>query len=198
VPIVNGYTDLATLKSRLSIADTMDDAELEQIVTAVSRAIDDYTHRRFYVVTETRVYAALSPERVKVDDFVAVVSLRTDSDGDGSYETLWDPADYWTEPANAALESQPRPYYLLVARPHRPLRFPLGPRRVELRASFGFAASPPAVIREACILQTYRLARRKEAVFGVLDNPEFGGARVVTLDPDVKQLLAGVTLRRGG
>ncbi len=48
----------------------------------------------------------------------------------------------------------------------------------------------PGPIVEACIIQAARIFRRKDAPFGVVGTPEIGMVRIVSLDPDVKQMIA--------
>ena len=167
-------------------SDQVDDAILESIVTAASRWIDDYTGRRFYAATETRVYTARWPDLLPVDDVLSVTALATDDDGDGVYETAWTSADYDLEPANAALDG--RPYRYLLPRPGK--AFPLTRRGVRVTGVFGYAAVPPAPVREACLLAAMRLARRRDAVFGVTGSADFGHVRaILSHDPDVTRLL---------
>ena len=47
----------------------------------------------------------------------------------------------------------------------------------------------PLESREACLLIAARLFRRGEAPFGVVGSAEFGSARIMTRDPDVRGLL---------
>lgn len=190
--IVNGYTTLATLKSRISISDETDDTELERIVTAVSRAIDDYCGRRFYAAAETRYYTAQHSDRLMVDDLLSITTLSTDDDGDRNYENNWAETDYYLYPDNAALDGQP--YWRIdVDGDNGDYTFPVGVRRgVKVVGSFGFCAtgSHPAPVEEACLIQSSRLFRRKDAPFGVAGSGEFGQTMIIArLDPDVKMLL---------
>ena len=190
--IVHGYTLLPILKDRLKIADTQDDARLEDIITSVSRAIDDHCHRRFYtVVGEQRFYTPHCADELWVDDLLAVASLQTDEDGDRTYEITWQPTDYDLEPANAQLESQPQPYSRIAVTPLGRYRFPMGQRRsVRLVGTFGFAQTAPPVIQEACIDQCILEYRSKAAPFGTTGSPELGtDIRAIGLHPFVKRKL---------
>jgi hypothetical protein len=186
--ITNGYSTLVTVKARLKITDTADDSALEAIITAVSRAIDDYCGRRFYAANETRYYTATRPDGLMVDDILSVSALLTDDDGDRTYENTWATTDYDLTPDNAALKAEP--YWKIITTPAGTHSFPANVRKgVKVTGSFGYASATPAVIEEACILQAGRLWRRQDAPFGVVGSAEYGVARISSLDPDVKMLL---------
>jgi hypothetical protein len=56
--------------------------------------------------------------------------------------------------------------------------------------SWGFSATTPPAIKEACLLQSSRLYLRKDAPFGVTGSAEMGHMTVIPkIDPDVKLLL---------
>lgn len=186
MPILNGYTTLATLKARLGIADTSDDAALEGVIEAVSRWIDAYTGRRFYAAVETRYYTPEWENYLRIDDLLSVTSLKTDEDGDRVYETTWVATDYYLEPDNAPLKGSP---YTMIRASGSKL-FPSVRRGIEIVGSFGYSATTPKLIEEACIVQSARLFRRKDAPFGVTGAPEVGQLTVIPrIDPDVKTLL---------
>lgn len=153
--IVNGSCTLPQLKARLNIGDNRDDATLEALVTAVSRQIEDYTGHRFYATTATRVYTAVSPTCLLLPrghDLLSVTTLKTDEDGDRTYEVTWDADDYDLRPSNAP--SDGLPYWQLHTRwlgeHYLPTNVPLG---VEIAGTWGYSSSTPAVVQEACLLQ---------------------------------------------
>ena len=90
------YCDRSTLKTALGIAstDTASDAELLRILQDVSRFIDDYCHRHFYVELATRYFTARYSDALEVPDLLAITTLKTDDDGDRTYETTWTATDY--------------------------------------------------------------------------------------------------------
>lgn len=190
--ITNGYATLDELKARLGLSDTVDDAVLEPVIEAASRLVDSATGRVFYATTETRYFTALNDELVYVDDLLTVTSLKTDADGDRTYETTWATTDYDLEPYNAA------PYTSIRTAPSGSYGFPTFRRGVEVTGSWGYCAtgSHPDAINEATLLLAIRLFKRKDAPFGVLGSPEMGVARLPAVDPDVQALLAPYRLRR--
>ncbi|MCC6629956.1 MAG: phage head-tail connector protein, partial [Chloroflexi bacterium] len=145
--ITNGYTTLARLKARLGITDTTEDAALESLVEAVSRAIDDFCGRRFYAATQTRYYTANRSDRLLVDDLLSITTLKTDDDADGTFETTWTASDYLLAPYNAQQESQPQPYWRIESAPSGSYSFPVCvPRGVQIAGSWGFASTTPDVV----------------------------------------------------
>ena len=130
---MNTYLDLTTLKdikTGLNITSSDYDARLLDLVEAVSRSIDEYCSRVFYVSLATKYYSgvaddsisrldpwggpiiqtrgggALSRESARLwltdgDDLLSVTSLTMDTDGDRTYETTLDSAtDYRLWPYN--------------------------------------------------------------------------------------------------
>ena len=109
--ITNGYALLATVKDRLDITDVNDDTVLEGLVEVASRAIDDATRRRFFIpgAAEVRYYKPMSWDICRIDDIVDpgsnLTSIKTDGNGDETFETTWTSAAYVLEPRNAGEES---------------------------------------------------------------------------------------------
>lgn len=188
--LTNCYCTLAELQARMDIEDTADDAILEQVITGVSRHIEQYTHRKFYAATETRYYTPAAEDWCEIDDLLTATTVATDDDGTRAWSTAWAATDYELLPANAATDSEP--YTTIETAYNGRYTFPLLPRGLKIVGSFGYATSTPAVVREACLLQCVRLFKRKDSPFGVAGVGELGVMRISTLDPDVKALLAHV------
>lgn len=166
--ITNGYTSLAKLKARLGISDEQDDAVLEAIVEAVSRAIDDHCGRQFFAATQTRYYTARRCDRLLIDDLLSVTTLKTDEDGDGTYEITWTASDYHLAPYNAQLESVPQPYWEIEVSDLGDYSFPVGVRRgVQILGSWGFSAATPDVVENACLFQAALELRSTDAPMGI-------------------------------
>lgn len=190
--ITNGYATLAQFKQRygLTTTDAARDADIELIVQAVSRLIEKRTGRTFFAGTAgtARYYTATSSARVYIDDYATITAVATDDDGDGTIETTWAATDYIKLPTNSTYGE---PYSWLEVTPLGAYRFPCGLRNgVKITGTNGWAAIPDE-IREACLMQSYRLWQRRAAPFGVMGANEFGVSTVITkLDPDIEQLLA--------
>lgn len=175
MPITNGYLTLPEIKSYLNIGDTADDTELEIAVEAASRAIDRYCNRHFYSAVETRYYTPDRPARLRVDDLVSVTTLKTDPDGDGTYQTTWTAADYVFEPYNAGTDG--RPYTVLRAATGGAYSFPAGvPKSVEIDGTFGWPAVPTDV-KQACAIQAAKIFQiSKDGGGGFSDFGTAGGS----------------------
>jgi hypothetical protein len=175
--ITNGYATLDEVRRRIPHAEDDDNDDLESIIEGVSRFIDSDRGRRFYAASETRYYVPASNDLVVVDDLLSVTTLKTDEDGDGTFERTWTASDYLLAPYNANLDGMP---YTSIERAFQgSFLFPLGSRRsragvrsqvgfrsVEILGSFGYTATTPKAIHEACVLLSMRLFERKEALFG--------------------------------
>jgi len=189
------YTDLATLKARLwptgsTSTDTSEDDIMTAVITAASRLIENYCGRSFTTsdTTSARYYTAEDPEMLFVDDLVSVTTINTDNDGDRTYEDTWGDTDFDLLPDNAAVGGWP--YTFIQITPLGAYSFPLTRKGVKITATWGWSAVPGA-ITEACLLQSERLFKRKDAPFGIVNNPAGGDMRLLNkLDPDVEMLIS--------
>ena len=175
------YATAAELKSDYDINDALDDAKIASVLDAVSRGIDSYTGRRFYVDSSdaTRYYTAEFPDILFCpDDICTLTTLSTDGDGDRTYEDTWAATDYDLLPANASEDSAP---YTMVARtPDGDYTFPVGVAKgVKMIGTFGWSSSVPDPISEACLLLAERLFKRKDAPFGIMGSGGLGTVRMV-------------------
>ncbi len=99
----NAYADLTTLKSSgvLNISGTGYDTRLRELLETVSRLIDRYCNRHFYVLSTARKFDGDGGTELLVQDLIAVTSLKTDDNKDRTYETTWAATDYLLYPSNA-------------------------------------------------------------------------------------------------
>ena len=176
----------ASVTIRLA-GDVFDDDTLEQVIEAASRWIDAHTGRRFYAATETRYYTAGVSDWLAVDDLLSVDSLKTDSGGGRTYSTTWATTDYDLFPLNAT------PSTMIATAPAGTQSFPMLARSVQITGSFGYSSTAPAQVREACLLMSARLFKRKDAPFGIAGFPALGEVRNIRPeDGDVLALLRGL------
>ena len=113
--ITDGYATLADVKAALRITDTVDDSLLEISIEAASREIDGFCERVFTQSTATRIYRPTDAFTVDVDDLQTVTTLKTDTDGDGVFDTTWGTADYQLNPLNGIAGGITTPYTTLKA-----------------------------------------------------------------------------------
>lgn len=149
--IVNGYTTLADFKTSKRILagsiDSADDTFIEGLIEAASRWIDDQTGKIFYLVSPAvaRYYTAQYEHTVFSDELVTITSVKTDNDGDGTYENTWTASDYWAMPLNGTVKSY------LARKPAGAFFFPCNiTNGVEITSTFGRSVIPDDIV-QACL-----------------------------------------------
>jgi hypothetical protein len=190
--VTNGYCTLQELKDRQAITtvDATRDTYLEDMIEAASRWIDNHTGRRFYAATETRYYSPRWTDLILVDDLLGVTTLKTDEDGDRTYEVTWAATDYDLEPYNAPLLSPPGPYFMIRVTPQGLYSFPGQTKSVQIAGSWGYASAAPEAVKEACLLLSARLWKRKDVILGVSATTQLGPLMLkVPEDKDIIALL---------
>lgn len=192
-PATNVYCELEQLKSTLSLSGTnFGDLDLSASILAASRAVDSLCDRRFWknTVDETRYYTPSSAALVATDDIVSLTTLKTDADGDGTFEQTWVAnTQYVPYPLNAVADG--RPFDRLEAHPSSGMVFPVAPRSVQAVGIFGWSVVPGPVTLATTILAGKLVRRSREAPFGVVSVGIDGSAvRIGRTDPDVTMLLA--------
>ena len=187
--ISNGYCTLNEVKSALRITDNTDDALLENAIEGASRRIDGYCGRRFYQQNATlSLYAIDSYTLPTQDDLYSVTTLKTDDDGDGTYEATWTTGvDYQLEPLDAVITGQPIRTITAIGGKTFPLfSLPALPS-AQIVGVWGWSAIPDDV-REACVLLTMRGFARYNAALGVVGFADMA-IQVRAIDPDVRDFL---------
>lgn len=191
--ITNGYATLAEAQAWIRLDDTADDTLLELAVESASRMIDRYCSRHFYAATSATARLVQADESVLVttDDISSTTGLvvKTDDDGDGTFEITWSAGNYQLEPLNELAKG--RPVYRIRA--VGSLTWPLdswGQARVEITARWGWPAVPLEV-KQACLMQASHLLKRRDAPFGLITSPDLlpAGRVPSTLDATVRALL---------
>lgn len=193
MPVVHGYATVEQVRAELGDdGETLPLPLLEKAINAASRAVDDWTGRRFWVdeSVSARRYRADGPYVAEVDDISTTTGLivETDPSADGSWSTTWTlDDDFELEPEHAEAGGGASAWWRLVA--VGGLRFPSARRRtLRVTAAWGWSEVPPQ-IEEATILRSVALFKRKESPYGVADFGEFGPVRITRKDPDVMDLL---------
>ena len=201
--ITNGYTTLKEYKARFydeGQGDTKDDVAIGKVIEATSRTIDDVCWQRFFAsaADETRYFTAeftgwlRLPERI-----ISVTTLKTDADGDRTYETTWtEDTDFELLPYNAALDGEP--YRWIEVTPNGNYSFPLVAKGIEIDGKFGWS-SVPGPIEEACLLASHRLMARRNSPYGVSGAAAVGQLTLkvekMKSDPDIMELLSPYIMR---
>jgi len=183
---------------KLKPSDTIDDNVILDILLAVTEWVDEYTDRHFWRDGTTgsevaRTFASNCGFDVAIDDLVpgSLTTLKTDSSGDGVFETTWSASDYQLLPVN---RPSGEPYTSIEA--VGGLTFPTRTRRqsranrVEVTGIWGWP-TVPRMVKRACLIQANRELKRNVSPEGVAGFGEFGAIRLSgRLDPDVERNLA--------
>lgn len=188
--ITNGYCTLVEIKAALRLNDNTDDTLLENAVEGASRRVDGYTGRWFYKTTSTALgHFALDAYNVPTRDIAnTTVTVKTDDNGDGVYETTWTQGtDYQLYPLVAALDGLPYNRVVAVGAKSYPIFLSPSKPLIEITAEYGWNAVPDD-IREATILLAMRGFARLNAALGVVGFADMA-IQVRAVDPDVRDLL---------
>ena len=111
--MTNAYAELTTVKSTgaLNITGTGYDTRLRELLETVSRLVDRYCNRHFYVLVTTRKFDGDGGTELATQDLISITSLKTDDNKDRTFETTWATTDYLLYPTNAEpTKSWGRPY----------------------------------------------------------------------------------------
>ena len=187
---MSDYTTVATFKDAIKFTGNERDAEFAKAITAASRIFDRITKRAdnaFVATTATRTFDGASGQgdHLWVPSLLAVTTLKTDHDGDGSYETAWASTDYMLYPLDGP------PYQQIVAnRTTGRYLFPVGQATVEIAGSWGRFAAVPSDVERAVILLAHRLTNRAKTPEGIMGSLDQGFVQMRDLDPDVKAIAA--------
>ena len=192
------YATLANTKTWLGITTTAEDTRLGFVLPAISRAIDSYCRRRFFLddAVSTREFTPEFPDLILCGDISTTTGLivKTDTTDDGMFDQTWTENNrttwgYRLEPVNALSPDETiedSPYTRIVALAGE---FPLVHYSVQVTAKWGWPAVPSA-IEQATYLWASRIWKRKDAVLGVSGGPELGFVELARrMDPDIKALL---------
>jgi hypothetical protein len=203
---VNGYVTVPQFKAwRGGPGDTVDDVVIDESIGAASRGIDNFCNTRFWQTAAgtNRRFDTCDSRLLRIGDAVAVTQVATDKDGDGVFEVVWAATDYQLLPLNPAAAPELEPFTKIHA--VGTLTFPqiTSPTsrhgRVQITGTWGWPFIPSAV-RQACLLVTNRLVKRRASPEGVAGLDEFGTVRISSRDdPDaVRYLTPYKTSRRAG
>ena len=192
--IQDGYCTLAQVKAALRINDTVDDVLIETSIEAASREIDGFCERVFTSSTAVRIYRPIDAFMVETDDIQSITTLKTDTDGSGTFSTTWTTSDFQLEPLNGISGGIKSPFYIIRAIGeylfpiYEPRNVNANEASVQVTGVFGFQTVPTAV-KQACIILSMRQFKRYDSPTGVMGFGDLGVLRVGRVDPDVEKLL---------
>jgi hypothetical protein len=184
------YVTLAEFKAAITIADTVDDTDLQRALDAASSWIDYYTGRTFEAVgitAEAMYFLPNEVDRLSVPDLSSVSELAIDTVGDESFDVVLEPDDYDLLPLN--LVPDQGGYTEIRLKATSPSWFIVG-YQVRVTAIWGFG-TVPAAVQQACILIANRYFHRLSVPFSMWESPQTGElATLIDRDWDVINLLS--------
>ena len=194
---MGSYVALSELKSALGITGSTDDDFLNLAIDSAEESIDDLCGRVFTAAgsASARTYRA-QPYLAVTDDISTLTGLvvKTDTSGDGTFDTTWASTDIQAEPLNNLVKGRSVNNLRAVGS----YTFPVygdGLASVEVTAKWGWPAVPDS-IKQATLMLASRLYSRKASPMGVIGVGDFGPVRVSRADPDIAHLL--MDYRRAG
>jgi hypothetical protein len=158
------------------------DPAMESVIEAVSRWIDNFCNRTFYARTETRKFDVPGEQNSKRtlwldDDLISVTTLTN-----GNAEVLTT-TDYILMPANTT----PKWAITLKEMSNKFWSYDSSSNTeqvISVAGSWGYAATAPKPVKEACILESIRLFKRRDAPYGIMGMSPAGGEVVHNIKPD--------------
>lgn len=172
------YCDLTKLKAALIITDTADDALLLRALEAASRWIEGEVDRYFYTVTETRYYTAKRGSYLIVDDLLSVTTLKTDDDGDRTYENTWAATDYDLEPY------QGFPKTKISITPTGDYTFPTVTKGIEIAGIWGYGSGTTATPYETSNTTTNEALDASETGVDVADGTKIAVGQNILVESE--------------
>ena len=197
------YTTTSDVKAQLvetlaGSTDTSYDALIASLITSASRAIDAYIGQEddyFYPSTdpEVRYYDGNNSDVLPIDHYISLTELAVaENGGVGTTDYIvWSSTDYFTEPYNATQKGKPYTRIVVDIENGEKGYFPQFKKAVKVTGIFGYCATPPADVAQACKIMTLRYFMRAKSAFQDAGaNPAMGQMFYIReLDPDVKLLL---------
>lgn len=193
------YATVADFKSyvRIPDVDTLDDVEIERVLTVASRTVDQICSRSFPVAGDTTTdrYARVRYSAIYARYIVPIDDVTDDTD-----LSLWawdtTTTDYSSEltgwelrPVNAFGDGKPWTSVALAEDASVPwgIEYP-----VMVTARWGWVEVPAGVV-QATLLQASRVLKRRDSPFGVISSPDGStNTRLLhAVDPDVYASLQG-------
>lgn len=187
--MTENYATLAQVKASARITDDVDDDLLELAIASASREIDQACERVFYSQTnQVRFFAARDAYVTMIDDAISISEVKTDPDGDGTFDITWAEKDIQLEPLNGIAGGIPHPFTRIRATDD--YLFPRSEEQalVRVTGSWGWPSVPTAITQATVILAS-RIFKRNDSPLGVAGFGDLGVIRVGKLDPDVESLI---------
>lgn len=187
--ITNGYLSAAEAQDYIGRQFADSTGVLDDIVTAASRLIDRHCGRHFYTVGTqaspvARYFDATEPDRLRLgtyNDLTTLVTLKSDDDGSGTYETTWSSTNYQLRPVGAASRApQAEPFTEIRLLNSYDFEMTVTSGRtglIEVAGVWGWP-SVPVEVKQAARIIVAELGKLQDAPLGMLGSAEFGMSRI--------------------
>lgn len=191
----NRYASAQTLQERLDQGGTYAAAETalhNAVLGAAADVIDGEYGDTFARETATLVFTPDDSMVLRVPNLVSITTLKTDEDGDLTYERTWATADYLLWPTNAAARNATKPYTevrVSLATGSGRWTFPVGLQNsVQIVGVWGYPRVPDD-IQDVCILEAMRMLAQSNAPSGIVANQGGTATVVPDLHPYTRRVL---------
>lgn len=200
--LTHAYCTVDDLREQLGDLNkgALSERMLERAINAASRAVDQWTDRRFWMdetpVTKLFEIPAGCEPLLLPEDIASTTGLAiaTDTAGDGTYATVWGATDYRLWPYGANTSGSPYGGWWQLQSTGR-LRFDIrgtdgrtGVLPLQITARFGWSYLPDA-IEQATVLKAAQLFKRKDSPYGVAQFGDIAAVSITRKDADVLELL---------
>jgi len=197
------YTSIADVKAETGdtdfVASTEYDATILTMIENASRLIDLEVGGwpNYFAPTtdgETRYFDGSGEEEQPIDPLVTLTSVHVAESGGRAVTdyTAWtENTDFYTWPYNFTAVAQPIRKLIVDNDSGSKGRFPRFRKAVKVIGIFGYSASTPEAIEQACKIQSVRWFQRAKQMYQDASSNVATGQLLYaqTLDPDVKRLL---------
>ena len=183
------YATIDALKTLGDITGTGDDAQRRRLLETVTRQVDAFCRRTFRTYLATYYFTPTSSKQVLLDSeelglgLLSVTTLKTDDDGDRTYETTWKTTDYDLLPLNAA--NRQRPYWEIAITPDGVETFPKVQKGLEIVGKWGFYED---LVRSASLMNEALDAT--ETAIDVDDGTHFEALQTILVDSEQMYITA--------
>ncbi len=210
------YLDLAELKADIGDDGSNNDAALRRCASDASRMIDAICEvdDGYFAEVEATKYFDIEPihgdvignyerflarggvsgtaHKLFVPSLIEVTTLKTDEDGDRTFETEWSAdRDYYLLPYDGPPYSE-----VQVDLTNGLYNFPAGQRTVELDGKWGESQAVPGPIRRATMILALRYFERPKQRLAMIEGSE-RAVKIADADPDVYRILVDGKFLRG-
>jgi hypothetical protein len=196
--VVHGYCTVDDLREQLGdlASQNLSQNQLVRAINAASRAVDNYTDRRFWAdaapVTKLFPVRTCGDTELWLPEDIAYSAGLVIATSDGTaYTTIWNAADYrlWPYGANTSGSLYGGWWKLESARGLRfDVRGTTGILPIQITARFGWSFKPTE-IEQATVLKAAQLFKRKDSPYGVAQFGDIAAVQITRADKDVIELL---------